>query len=81
MDLWPYRAALRPAPTYLGVGGDVVVDDAVHVRNIKPSGRHVGRQQHRSRLGLELVQRAEAFVLEGGSRVNLAFCQKADCSM
>lgn len=46
------------------MSGNVVVDDAVDVRNVQTSGRHVGRQQHRARLGLELVQRSETFVLD-----------------
>lgn len=41
--------------SYLGVSGDVVVDDAVHVRNVEPSGCHVSSKQHRARLGFELV--------------------------
>lgn len=45
------------------MSGDVVVDDAVDVRDVQSSGRHVGRQQHRPRLGLELVQRSETLVL------------------
>lgn len=43
------------APKYLGVSGDIVVDDAVDMRNVQTSGCHISRQQHRSRLGLELV--------------------------
>lgn len=45
------------------MSGDVVVDDAVHVRDVQTSGGHVSRQQHRTRLGLELVQGSETFVL------------------
>ena len=44
---------------------DVIVDDTVYVWDVQSSGRHVGRQQHRARLGLELVQRSEAFILIG----------------
>lgn len=52
------------APGYLGVSGDVVVDHAVDVRDVQTSGRHVGGQQDRPRLGLELVERAQTFILE-----------------
>lgn len=45
------------------MSGDVVVDDAVNMGDVQASGRHVGRQQHGARLGLELVQSSETLIL------------------
>lgn len=56
------------APKYLRVSGNVIIDDAVNVRNIQSSGRHISCQQHRARLGLELVQSPKTFILHGKAR-------------
>ncbi len=49
---------------YLGVCGDVEVDDAVHMWDVQASRRHVCGQQDRARLGLELVKSSETLVLD-----------------
>lgn len=48
---------------------DVVVDDAVDVRDVQASGRHIRCQENGARLGLELVERAETFILTKTERL------------
>lgn len=42
-------------PRYLGMSGDVVVDDAVNMRDVESTGCNVSGQQHRAGFCLELV--------------------------
>ena len=52
-----------PVYVVLAVGGNIKVEDNVHVWDVQASARHVCGQQDRPGLGLELVQAGQPLVL------------------
>ena len=61
--LSPPSSPADPVNVVLAMRGDVVVDDDIHVRDVQTPGCHVGRQENRPGLGLELVQARQPLVL------------------